>query len=172
TSTASDFLVFRLDTTGTLDLDFNTTGFKTQPLASSVTAEEAYGMGIMADDRILLAGTIIFSSAVNEDVGIVMLKADSVVPSTVATINSFPIQLYPNPFDSDGFVLDLTIPSSTKLITEIHDVFGRLVFTRNDELIAGSQQIRYNNLNLSKGFYTVSCFMSDSIIGNFKVIAR
>ncbi|MFM7054619.1 MAG: hypothetical protein ACKOX7_07750 [Bacteroidota bacterium] len=172
TSTASDFLVFRLDTTGTLDLDFNTTGFKTQPLASSVTAEEAYGMGIMSDDRILLAGTIIFSSAVNEDVGIVMLKVDSVVPSTVATINSFPIQLYPNPFDSDGFVLDLTIPSSTKLITEIHDVFGRLVFTRNDEIIAGSQQIRYNNLNLSKGFYTVSCFMSDSIIGNFKVIAR
>ena len=64
--------------TGTLDLDFNTTGFKTQPLASSVTAEEANGMGIMADDRILLAGTIVFSSAINEDVGIVMLKADSI----------------------------------------------------------------------------------------------
>lgn len=172
TSSTSDFLVFRLDTTGTLDLNFNATGFKTQPLASSATAEEANGMGIMGDDRILLAGTIIFSSAINEDVGIVMLKADSVVPSFVSTINSYPIQLYPNPFDSDGFVLDLNMPNSAEMIIEIHDLFGRLVCARKDELIAGAQQIRYNNLNLSKGFYTVSCILGDTMIGNFKVLAR
>lgn len=172
TSTNSDFLVFRLDTTGTLDLDFNTTGFKTQPLASSVTAEEANGMGIMGDDRILLAGTIIFSSAINEDVGMVMLKSDSVVPSSIASINSFPIQLYPNPFGSDGFVLDLTTPNSSELIIEIHDVFGRLVCSRKEQLIAGSQQIRNENLNLSKGFYFVSCIIGETLVANFKVLAR
>ncbi|MFM8917007.1 MAG: T9SS type A sorting domain-containing protein, partial [Bacteroidota bacterium] len=122
--------------------------------------------------RILLAGTIIFSSAINEDVGIVMLKADSLVPSSVAMINSFPVQLYPNPFDSDGFVLDITMSNSTVLITEIYDVFGRLVSTRKEELTAGSQQIRYNDLNLSKGFYTVSCIIGDTVVGNFKVLAR
>ena len=172
TSTTNDFLVFRLDTTGTLDLNFNTTGFKTQPLASSVTAEEANGMGIMADDRILLAGTIVFSSAINEDVGIVMLKADSILPSSVATISSIPVQLYPNPFDSDGFVLNLTMTQSTALITEIHDVFGRLVFTRKDELTTGSQQIRINNVYLSKGLYTVSCITGEQLVGKFKVFAK
>jgi hypothetical protein len=172
TSTTNDFLVIRLDTTGTLDLNFNTTGFKTQPLASSVTAEEANGMGIMGDDRILLAGTIVFSSAINEDVGIVMLKADSIIPSSLATISSIPVQLYPNPFDSDGFVLNLTMTQSTALITEIHDVFGRLVFTRKDELPTGSQQIRINNVNLSKGLYTVSCTTGEQLIGNFKVLAK
>jgi uncharacterized delta-60 repeat protein len=172
TSTTNDFLVFRLDTSGTLDLNFNTTGFKTQPLASSVTAEEANGMGIMADDRILLAGTIVFSSAINEDVGIVMLKADSILPSSVATISSIPVQLYPNPFDSDGFVLNLTMAQSTALITQIHDVFGRLVFTRKDELPTGSQQIRINNVNLSNGLYTVSCTTGEKLIGKFKVLAK
>ncbi|MFM2190095.1 MAG: hypothetical protein RL491_481 [Bacteroidota bacterium] len=172
TSTNSDFLVFRLDTTGALDLNFNTLGYKTQPLASSVTAEEANGMGIMSDDRIILAGTIVFSSAINEDVGLVMLKADSVVSSSVPMIGNSPSKLYPNPFGSDGFVIDLTMQESALVITEIHDVFGRLICSRKDELTAGLQQIHYNNLLLSKGLYTVSCRTSNSMLGYFKVSAQ
>lgn len=172
TSTTSDFLVFRLDTTGALDLNFNTLGYKTQPLASSATAEEANGMGIMSDDRILLAGTIIFSSAINEDVGMVMLKPDTIVSSSIPVVNEYPIQLYPNPFDSDGFVLDITLQQSALVSTEIFDLSGRKVYSHVSDLLAGSQQIRFSNLTVSKGFYTVSCKIGKEEIGYFKVVAQ
>jgi uncharacterized delta-60 repeat protein len=172
TSTNSDFLVFRLDTTGALDLDFNTVGYKTQALASSVTAEEANGMGIMSDDRIVLAGTIIFSSAINEDVGIIMLKADTFVTSSVPTLTRYPMQLYPNPFESLGFVIDVTMEESSEVVTEIYDLSGRLVYSQTDELAAGPQQIRYNNLDISEGFYTVYCRIGNEDIGFFKVLAQ
>lgn len=172
TSTNSDFLVFRLDTTGALDLDFNTVGYKTQALASSVTAEEANGMGILSDDRIVLAGTIIFSSAINEDVGMIMLKGDTVVTSSVPLITLYPMLIYPNPFDYRGFVLDITLEESAAVVTEMYDLSGRLVYARTHELVAGHQQIQFDNLAISKGFYTVSCRIGKKGIGLFKVLAQ
>jgi uncharacterized delta-60 repeat protein len=169
TSTTNDFLVFRLDTTGTLDLNFNTTGFKTQPLASSVTAEEANGMGIMGDDRILLAGTIIFSSAFNEDVGMVMLKCEPVSTTgiTESTIGS--IKVYPNPIYHKGFWIDLLLSKAGTVRTEITDAYGRLVYVQENTLSSGEQRIGFEGVSLSIGFYCVSVKMGDGLIGLYKI---
>jgi uncharacterized delta-60 repeat protein len=171
-STSSDFLAVRLDSTGTLDLTFNSTGYKTQSIASSVSPEEANGMGIMNDDRILLAGTVIFSSAINEDLGMVMLKVQSTISTGIPSVGQVSTKIYPNPFDDEGINIELQLMQATSLRFDFYDVYGRLVSTSIRDVPSGANTINFSDFQMSSGVYTISIISGDTNIGNYKIVKK
>jgi uncharacterized delta-60 repeat protein len=172
TSSSSDFLVLRLDTTGTLDLTFNSSGFKILPVASSISQEEANGMGIMNDDRILLAGTVVFNPAINEDLGMVMLKVQTTPSTGIPLIADGTARIYPNPFGNDGFTLQIDLWEASALHFEMFDVWGRLVATKQLSLPSGTSKIDFSEWNVSNGLYKLSIKTSDTLVGNYTVVKQ
>lgn len=172
TSTNSDFLVVRLDTTGTLDLTFNSSGFTALPLASSSTPEEANGMGIMNDDRIILAGTVVFSSAINEDLGMMMLKVQTTSSTGITHQSDELPRIYPNPFNNEGFIVEVNVDASSTYHIEMRDALGRLVAKNQLVLSAGKNEITFSGLSIAKGHYTISIKTDDRLLGNFQVVKQ
>ncbi|HMT30108.1 MAG TPA: hypothetical protein PKD91_12595 [Bacteroidia bacterium] len=100
-----DFMAARIDTSGSLDLTFNTTGFITQNLVPGNVDEFANSMAVTADGRIVLSGTVEYGSAINEDVGLLLLKTDTTT-GVPTLINPSFMEIFPNP---SGDELTITV---------------------------------------------------------------
>ncbi|GAA5082859.1 hypothetical protein GCM10023210_00690 [Chryseobacterium ginsengisoli] len=81
TSSRDDFAVVRLNTNGTLDTSFNTTGIFTTAIGTS--DDTAYQMKLLSDGRILLAGTI--ASGSYNDIGLIRLTTNGNLDTTFGT---------------------------------------------------------------------------------------
>lgn len=133
TAQANNFIITRVDTGGTLDLSFNTSGFVSQAVIAGNVNEEGNGMAVMNDGRIMMTGTIVFSAAINEDVGVLRVKpvlVTGIDPQNFTTS----IRPYPNPFNEV-----LMVASRLESIAEIRDVTGRLVL--RFQLVPGINKI-------------------------------
>jgi uncharacterized delta-60 repeat protein len=91
-----NFLIARIDTNGTFDNSFNSTGYFQKGYASGTIDEACNGIALMNDGRIMVAGTIVISSAVNEDICVIRVKSN--LPLGVSNdLEVQNIELFPNP---------------------------------------------------------------------------
>lgn len=123
-TTGQNFLIARIDTNGTKDLTFNTTGFYTKSISTANNDDEGNGMAIMNDGRIVMCGTTVISSAVNEDVAFMRIKPLPVNTGINEMNASVFLSAYPNP------CYDILIINSLKQsLATLSDLEGRVVAT-------------------------------------------
>lgn len=119
----SKFIVSRIDTLGSVDITFNGLGFAKQPVVTGNIDEECNGMAMMADGRIILAGTTIYSLGNNEEVAACRLK-----PVLLTSINDIRddniYNAFPNPFNNE-----IQILSKEKGVGTLMDISGRIIQT-------------------------------------------
>lgn len=133
-TTGQNFLIARIDTNGTKDLTFNTTGFYTKSITTANVDDEGNGMSIMNDGRIIMCGTTVISSAVNEDVAFIRIKPLPVNTGITEMNTDMYLSVYPNPcYDV------LTIKSLKQSFATLSDLEGRVVATF--KLSAGNNSI-------------------------------
>ncbi len=119
----SKFMVSRIDTSGTVDISFNGLGFATQPIIPGNLDEECNGMAVMADGRIILAGTTIYVAGSDEEVAVCRLK-----PVLVTSIHEIKeeniVNAFPNPFNKEIQILSKQNGNGTLI-----DISGRILQT-------------------------------------------
>jgi uncharacterized delta-60 repeat protein len=142
-----DFLVARIDTNGTLDNTFhNGTGIYKMTSNFPAANETFYGVSAFADGTIFLAGTAVFSAAVNEQIFVTRLKkAGPLAIETITQVAS--TESYPNPFDSE-----LIIECNANSIYWIKDIQGKTIQT----LLLNKGKNSVSLSNLAKGIYFIS----------------
>lgn len=145
----NNFLATRITATGSLDLTFNGGGVVQSAIVQGAVDELGNGMAVMNDGRIIITGTITYSSAVNEDCG--MLRWVPVLQVGLDDISEQDIRFraFPNPFTNT-----LRINSQESGIAELTDIHGKTVKSipitagineiSTDELPAGMYLLRVN----------------------------
>ena len=98
--TGDDFYAAILTEAGKLDTSFNGTGFCINPVASGSVKDVCNGVAMLPDGRIILSGTAEFSSAVNEDMALLMLKPLPVTTGIQQIESAVFGGFYPNPANS------------------------------------------------------------------------
>lgn len=80
------------------------------------------------------------------------------------------INVFPNPtYANINITVDLL--NKDEAIVQVFDMFGKIVLTKETNLIAGSQQISLNTANLKAGNYIVRIMNSDNLeIGSSKFV--
>lgn len=86
TAQGLNFYIARLTQAGALDNTFNTNGYYALPIGSGSADDEAEGVVILPDGRYFLNGTVVYSSAVNEDVGMCLFKRVTPVSTGLNTL--------------------------------------------------------------------------------------
>ncbi len=142
---AKNFMLTRVDTTGNLDLGFNGTGFVSQYVIGGNVDEEGNGLAVLNDGRIMMTGTIVFSSAVNEDVGVFRVKPVLVTGISEST-KDVSIRPFPNPFNQQLF-----ISSKKEALAQLSDLMGKVLMTL--ELKAGINHV--DTRELPSGMYLI-----------------
>ncbi|MFN8154722.1 MAG: T9SS type A sorting domain-containing protein [Bacteroidia bacterium] len=146
TGQGSNFIAARVTDAGALDLTFNGTGYVQTPIITGAVDELGNGMAVMNDGRILMTGTIVYSSAVNEDCG--MLRWKPVLQTTGMDEANAEVSLraLPNPFMNE-----LQVYSQKEGILTISDVNGRNILQQS--ICAGQTLI--NTTEFPSGMYFV-----------------
>ncbi|MFM9009153.1 MAG: hypothetical protein ACKORE_11305 [Bacteroidota bacterium] len=123
TATAKDFLAARVDTTGVIDITFNTNGYFTQNAVLGAVNELGGGMAVSDSGKIIISGTVEYSSAINEDIAIIRMRPIPVSPSAVQEVSLNEImRVSPNPFTTD-----LMVSSTQSADAELTDLSGRRI---------------------------------------------
>jgi uncharacterized delta-60 repeat protein len=151
-SFGTDYLVASVDSSGDLDLNFNNTGYYYGQIAQGATNEECNAMAQLADGRIFLSGTLIFSSAINEDVGIMLLKQDASTGLVTLEAGNT-TSVYPNPCQTH-FRFNITQDAQICLC----DISGRVI--HSGLYYAGDHQVDVSEL--APGMY----FLTNALTGN------
>ncbi|MBU0473887.1 MAG: T9SS type A sorting domain-containing protein [Bacteroidetes bacterium] len=128
------------------------------------------GCGYLIDDHKYLAHT---GTEIDENVWLTQEDVangdDTVVKSAIAWINKTSTSIksfdevqnldfhlfnnYPNPFNPST-IISYYLPSKSKIVIKIYDIFGSEVATLEDEIkSAGNHSIKFNAENLSSGIY-------------------
>lgn len=145
----NNFLATRITASGALDLTFNGGGVVQSAVVQGPVDEFGNGMAVMNDGRIIMTGTITYSSAVNEDCG--MLRWIPVLqvglPDTEQANST--VRAFPNPF-RDQLQVNTAFPG----LAEWTDIHGKTIKTvpvaagRNDisteDLPSGIYLLRVN----------------------------
>ncbi|MBP7166693.1 MAG: T9SS type A sorting domain-containing protein [Bacteroidia bacterium] len=141
----NNFIATRIESNGTLDLTFNGLGVVSQAVIPGAVDEEGNGLAVLADDRIMVTGTIVYSSAINEDIGVFRMKP-VLVTGLQPSLAETSIRVYPNPFTAQ-----LRVISKSDTPAEILDITGKLI--RSVTLVAGINDI--DGTDLQPGMYMV-----------------
>ncbi len=96
-SSGLDFFMAQVDSTGALDPSFNSTGFITETVSPGSVDDLAYNFELFSNGKIFIAGTSVFSSAIDEDVALLMLKPDTLVASVPDFVFVNSTSVFPNP---------------------------------------------------------------------------
>ncbi|MEY3343144.1 MAG: hypothetical protein RL090_828 [Bacteroidota bacterium] len=140
-----DFLAARVDTSGVIDLTFNVQGYVTQSVLNGAVNEECNGLALMGDGRILLTGTLVLNSAINEDVGVVRLLPVITSGTGLEELASdFPVRVGPNPFQDE-----LSILSQIEGDAVLVDAMGKVVM----KIAIRPGVHRFDASSLSSGMY-------------------
>lgn len=125
-STGLNFYAARLDSTGLVDLTFNGTGFVQIPFATGSVDDEANNMLLLNDGRIFINGTGVVSSAVNEDIEMLLLKPVTIVSGLTNSEHSLTIGVYPNPANSI-----ISVNCKREIVVEIINTEGQILKQQN-----------------------------------------
>lgn len=145
-STGFNLMVCRFDSTGVLDASFNATGFKIVTPTSGSPDDELGSMAVMNDGRIMLIGTVVISSAVNEDVCLVRLRPVTSLTGIETIDTEQALLVYPNPSTD---YLNIQIDHTSTII--ISDITGRTIVTA--ELTIGNNSIDIHSF--TNGIYFI-----------------
>ena len=88
TAAGLNFYIARLTAAGVMDNTFNTNGYYSLAIGTGSADDECEGVSILPDGRYFLNGTIVYSSAVNEDIGMCLLKRVPPVPTGINTVSA------------------------------------------------------------------------------------
>lgn len=146
TGQGSNFIATRITDAGALDLTFNGNGYVQTPIIAGGVDELGNGMAVMNDGRILMTGTIVYSSAVNEDCA--MLRWKPVLQTTGITEYTADLSFHasPNPFNDE-----LQVHSQQEGELTISDIDGRKIYRQH--INAGQTSIR--TAKLPSGMYFI-----------------
>jgi choice-of-anchor B domain-containing protein len=75
----------------------------------------------------------------------------------VHDVNSLenPVTVYPNPF-STGMNVSITVKQPQNAVYEITDIAGRIIYTQEEQLQTGTNEVKIDTRNFSKGIYIMS----------------
>ena len=146
TAQSTNVFITRLKNNGSLDSTFNSNGYYTNSYTSSTVQDDGNAIGLLNDGRIFSCGTIVNSSAVNEDIGMLMIKPQNTSTGISSFESNQQIKLFPNPANSN-----LTILSSKLLDVLVVDVVGKTIL--QTRLQIGQNQINIEALN--SGLYFI-----------------
>lgn len=144
--TGMDFMVCRIDSSGTLDQSFNGNGYYSKNLVSGNTEEIANSLCVSDAGQIVLTGTIIYGSAINEDVGMMVIKPIPVVSALHEVITQDGIAAFPNPVERE---LHLSFTNSSHI--QIFNSEGKQVM--NADLNSGNNVVDVSKL--APGIYFI-----------------
>jgi len=141
-SSSQNYNVFitRVNSTGSLDLTFNTTGYFIDYYSSASIQDDGNAMGLLDDGRIFSCGTIVNSSAVNEDIGMMMIKPQSTSTGISSLENNKYFKFYPNPAKNN-----ITISTSDNMNVIVVDMLGKIVL--QTQLQRGDNELNIESLN-------------------------
>ena len=88
TAAGLNFYIARLTAAGVMDNTFNTNGYYSLAIGAGSVDDQCQGLSILPDGRYFLNGTVVYSSAVNEDVGMCLLKRVPPVSTGINTISA------------------------------------------------------------------------------------
>jgi uncharacterized delta-60 repeat protein len=88
TGAGLNFYIARLTASGVMDNTFNTNGYYSLAIGTGSVDDECEGVSILPDGRYFLNGTVVYSSAVNEDIGMCLLKRVPPVPTGINTVEA------------------------------------------------------------------------------------
>jgi uncharacterized delta-60 repeat protein len=88
TGAGLNFYIARLTAAGVMDNTFNTNGYYSLGIGAGSVDDEAEGVCILPDGRYFINGTVVYSSAVNEDIGMCLLKRVPPVPTGINTVEA------------------------------------------------------------------------------------
>ena len=149
TATAKDFLAARVDTTGVIDITFNTNGYFTQSAVVGAVNELGGGMAVSDSGKIVLSGTVEYSSAINEDVAIIRMRPVAVNPSTVQEVSLNQImRVSPNPFNTE-----LMVVSTQTADAELTDLSGRRI--AGFDVVEGVNRFAIDNIPVGAYLFRV-----------------
>lgn len=154
TAQGSNFMAARVTAAGALDLTFNGTGYVQTPIVQGAVDELGNGMAVMSDGRILMTGTLTYSSAVNEDCGMLRWKPVLQTVGIGETSSSSTFSVFPNPFTDR-----LHINSHEEGDVRITDLQGRTILL--ERIPAGQQEL--NTIELPAGMYFIQVNGSTAI---------
>lgn len=144
--TGMDFMVCRIDSSGTLDQSFNGNGYYSKNLVSGNTEEVANSLCVSDAGQIVLTGTIIYGSAINEDVGMMVIRPIPVVSALHEVITQDGIGAFPNPVQRE---LHLSFTNSSHI--QIFNSEGKQVM--NADLNSGNNVVDVSKL--APGIYFI-----------------
>lgn len=136
----TDYMATRIEEGGVIDLTFNGNGFVRQSVIGGAINEEGNGMAVMNDGRIMMTGTTVFGSAINEDIGVLRLMPVMMVTGMEETSTTRSLAVYPNPI---GDRLDIT-SSVYSGVVRLTDLSGREC--KRFEIVPGSNTIDMRDL--------------------------
>ncbi len=147
-SNGFDYLITRIDSSGVLDLTFNGTGYYTKNFVTGVVDEFANSFLVANNGNIFLTGTIVLGSAINEDIGLLMIKPVSNPTAIPELANVNDISILSNPFD-DSFQINVTKPVTAKLYSTTGTLIRIVELNSGLNLVDGS--------DLAAGLYLLHC---------------
>lgn len=147
-SNGFDYLITRIDSSGVLDLTFNGTGYYAKNFVTGVVDEFANSLLVANNGNIFLTGTIVLGSAINEDIGLLMIKPVSNPTAIPELANVNDISILSNPFD-ESFQISVTKPVTAKLYSTTGTLVKTFELNSGLNLIDGSE--------LSAGLYLLHC---------------
>jgi uncharacterized delta-60 repeat protein len=153
--TGDDFYAAIVTEAGKLDTSFNGTGFCINPVANGSVKDVCNGVAMLSDGRIILAGIAEFSSAVNEDMALLMLKPLPVTTGVQQIESAVFGNFYPNPTNS---ALNFVCRNAQSLV--LINAEGRII--NHITTVAGLNTISV--AEYAKGIYFLKDVNSDAAL--------
>ncbi|MFM7014828.1 MAG: T9SS type A sorting domain-containing protein [Bacteroidota bacterium] len=144
-----NFYIARVNAGGVIDASFTNGGSYALSIGAGSVDDECEGISLLPDGRYFLNGTVVYSSAVNEDIGMCLLKRVPPTPTGINTVSQV---------ESDwsilgNFVEEKLIVNCKKEITfALLTIDGKMVLTNQTNI--GSNTISLNNL--PSGMYIIT----------------
>jgi len=157
TAAGLNFYIARLTEAGVMDNTFNTNGYYSLAIGTGSADDEAEGLCILPDGRYFLNGTVVFSSAVNEDIGMCLLKRVPPVSTGINTVAEKELD-----WTLQGNIVNeqLSVTCKKEITFALITLDGKIISTTNT--LIGTNTINVNGL--ANGLY----FLTDVNTGASK----
>jgi uncharacterized delta-60 repeat protein len=119
-----DFFVARINENGGTDATFNGIGYVSYTVSSGIANDQAVGMGVFPDGKIIVSGTTVFSSAINEDMAFLKLKPVVVTTGVISAQINLVNSICPNPATNS-----ITLNSKSAGLVTIYNLLGQEMLT-------------------------------------------
>jgi len=157
TGAGLNFYIARLTAAGVMDNSFNTNGYYSLAIGAGSVDDECEGVCILPDGRYFLNGTVVYSSAVNEDVGMCLLKR---VPPVSTGINTVEAKELDWSLQGNIVTNQLTVNCKKEITFALLTLDGKIISTSNT--LVGTNTISISGL--ANGLY----FLTDVNTGASK----